>query len=337
MTIASIATSVAYTGDGTATAFAVPFPFFDPGELEVIERLIATGAETLKVRDVQYTVAGGNGAGGTVTAGTAPSAAVQWVIRRKTAAVQNSDYVPNDAFPADGHERALDRLTMLAQELGEVLGRAVVAPKSESLAMTLPPIPARAGRLLGFDVGGQPTAAVGAVPSAAVSSFAATLLDDADALAARTTLGFPLHFASVHKNGVDQAGIADGTWTKVTYGTEATDTAGRYDVGLSRYTPGVAGWTLIIARAAWLSMEDQAVTGVHLYKNGAYHAPGGASMIGSSGVGSYHGVPIVCVTEHSASDYFEVFALWDGTSGTRTLTGATTQSFAQFLTFRQTA
>ncbi len=335
MTIASTTTSIAYAGDGSATAFPVPFPFFDPGDLEVIERVVATGAETLKVLATHYAVSGGAGASGTVTALAAPPASVQWVIRRRTAAVQTSDYVPNDAFPADGHERALDRLTMLAQELGETLGRALLAPRSESLAMTLPPIPARAGRLLGFDVGGQPIAAAGSVPSTAVSPFSATLLDDVDALAARTTLGMPLHFANVHKGGIDQTGIADGVWTKLTFSTEVADTAGKYDPSTSRYTPGIAGWTLVIARAAWTSMEDQAVTGVHLYRNGFYHSPGGASMIGASGLGSYHGVPMVCIAEHGVSDYFEIFALWDGTGGTRSVSGASSQTFAQFLTLRQ--
>lgn len=202
--------------------------------------------------------------------------------------------------------------------------------------MTLPPLPARANRLFGFDAGGQPVAAAGSVPNLAVSSFAATLLDDVDQLAARTTLGLPFHFASVHKNGVDQTGVADGVWTKVTFGTELTDTAGKYDTAQSRYTPGVSGWTLIIARAAWLSMEDQAVTGIHIYKNGGFLIYAAATMTGASGGGSFHGVPVLSVVEHTATDHFEIFALWDGSGGTRSISGATTQSFAQFLTFRQT-
>ena len=119
MTISSTTTSVSYTGNGSTTAFPVTFAFFGTGtsaEIEVIERVIATGAETTKTYSTHYTVTGGNGSTGTVTAGSAPADTVQWHIRRKTTQTQGTDYVENDAFPAESHEEALDRLTMISQE-----------------------------------------------------------------------------------------------------------------------------------------------------------------------------------------------------------------------------
>ena len=119
MTISSTTTAVSYTGNGSTTAFPVTFAFFGTGtnsEIEVIERVIATGVETTKTYSTHYTVTGGNGATGTVTAGSAPADTVQWHIRRKTTQTQGTDYVENDAFPAESHEEALDRLTMINQE-----------------------------------------------------------------------------------------------------------------------------------------------------------------------------------------------------------------------------
>jgi len=119
MTISSTTTTVSYTGNGSTTAFPVTFAFFGTGtssEIEVIERVIATGAETTKTYSTHYTVTGGNGSTGTVTAGSAPADTVQWHIRRKTTQTQGTDYVENDAFPAESHEEALDRLTMVNQE-----------------------------------------------------------------------------------------------------------------------------------------------------------------------------------------------------------------------------
>ena len=52
MTVSTTTTSVSYTGNGSTTSFAVTFPFLGSGttaELEVIERVIATGAETTKI------------------------------------------------------------------------------------------------------------------------------------------------------------------------------------------------------------------------------------------------------------------------------------------------
>jgi hypothetical protein len=119
MTISSTTTEVIYTGDGSTTAFPTTFPFFGTStsaELTVIERTIATGAETTKTNGTDYTVSGGSGTTGTVTAAVAPANTVQWLIKRNTTKTQETDYVENDPFPAESHEDALDRLTLIAQE-----------------------------------------------------------------------------------------------------------------------------------------------------------------------------------------------------------------------------
>tara|TARA_R110002110_G_scaffold414631_1_gene645323 strand:- start:2139 stop:4697 length:2559 start_codon:yes stop_codon:yes gene_type:complete len=119
MTISSTTTTVSYNGNGSTTLFPVTFAFFGASttaEIEVIERVIATGVETTKTVTTHYTVSGGNNSTGTVTAQTAPPNTVEWHIRRITTQTQGTDYVENDAFPASSHESALDRLTMINQE-----------------------------------------------------------------------------------------------------------------------------------------------------------------------------------------------------------------------------
>ena len=98
MTISTTTTKASYAGDGVTIAFAVPFVFFGADELEVIERTIATGAETAKALTTDYTVSGGNGATGTVTALAAPAASVEWHIRRATKKTQLVDYSDGLAF-----------------------------------------------------------------------------------------------------------------------------------------------------------------------------------------------------------------------------------------------
>ena len=171
MTVSSTVTRVTYTGNGVTTAFATTFPFFDAAEIEVVERVIATGAETVKTLTTHYTVTGGAGATGTVTAVTgAPSSAVQWVLRRVTARTQEIDYTPNDPFPAETHEQGLDRLKMNVQELAEEQSRALKFPKSDSASLSgaIPSSVARAGKFLTFDIDGAPTVSAG---SADGSSF----------------------------------------------------------------------------------------------------------------------------------------------------------------------
>lgn len=150
MTVAALSPSIDYLEDGVTLAFAAPFRF-DAGALRV-SRLVA-GVETVLVPGAAYSVTGGeNDSGGTVTL-VATVAGARLLIRRLTPRSQLMDYTPTDRFPAESHERALDRLAMIAQEqdvgIGEYGARAVKAALGEA-GPTLPLASARAGKVLGF-------------------------------------------------------------------------------------------------------------------------------------------------------------------------------------------
>jgi hypothetical protein len=148
---------VSYTGDGTTTAFPVPFTFDSNIELEVIERVTASGAETVKTLTTHYTVSGGSGSTGTVTAVSAPASTVQWHIRRKTLRSQTDDFVSADAFPASTFEGRLDKLTRQVQDVWELAGRAIRFKRTEHPTAELDQKSTRAGRVVGFDSSGNLT------------------------------------------------------------------------------------------------------------------------------------------------------------------------------------
>ena len=196
MTLTSSTAKVSYAGNGSTTVFAVTFRFLANSDVDVILRN-AAGVETTWVENTQYTLEGeGEAAGGTLTVLTdpddyTPASGETLVIRRMVPVTQETDYSENDSFPAETHEAALDKLTMLAQQLDETLARAVTVPVSDTAASIAMPIDsARAGKFLSFDGTGQPIAAAGtSADLTPVSTFMNTLLDDADAASARATLG----------------------------------------------------------------------------------------------------------------------------------------------------
>lgn len=166
MTVSTTTYRVSYSGNGSTTAFAVPYVFFGAGELRVIAR-DAAGIETTMVLTTNYTVSGGNGATGTVTAVVAPATGITWTILRVTNRTQLTDYVPNDPFPADTHERALDRLTAIVQEIEGSAGQGLQFPVTETGPFVLLPSGDRANKYLFFDGAGAPTvtAAVTLIPA----------------------------------------------------------------------------------------------------------------------------------------------------------------------------
>ena len=123
MTISTTASRISYNGNGTTVAFSFPYRFLQNADLVVI-RVAANGTETTLALGTDYTVTGADDdAGGTVTCVSAPASGARLVIYRSVDITQEVDYITGDSFPAETHERALDRLTMVAQQLQDAVDR----------------------------------------------------------------------------------------------------------------------------------------------------------------------------------------------------------------------
>lgn len=136
MTVSSSVNKVTYSGNSATLVFPVNYYFLENSHLKVILRT-ADGIENVQVLTTNYTVTGaGNPAGGSVTMLVAPPTGTTLTIVRNVPATQETDYLANDPFPAESHERALDKLTMLVQENEEAIGRALVIPVSTPITVS---------------------------------------------------------------------------------------------------------------------------------------------------------------------------------------------------------
>ena len=125
MTVSSTVSKVSYAGTGSTTLFSVPFYFLDNTHVKVILRR-SSGVEVVKSITTDYTVSGaGVISGGTITMIVAPASGQTLVIARNVPLTQETDYITNDPFPAETHEKALDKLTMEMQQVQEQLDRSV--------------------------------------------------------------------------------------------------------------------------------------------------------------------------------------------------------------------
>ena len=156
MTISTTTSRISYNGNGVTTVFAFPYRFLANGDLVVVE-VAADGTETVKTITTHYTITGaGDDAGGSVTMLVAPASGTRLVIYRDTEVVQETDYISGDSFPAESHERALDRLTMILQEKTPGAAgatRAIQIPIGDpgDVNTVLPPSIARLDKFLVFD------------------------------------------------------------------------------------------------------------------------------------------------------------------------------------------
>ena len=173
MTVSSSTTKVSLSANGTQHSFAYTFKIFAAADLEVIVRTSA-GTETVQTNNTNYIVTGaGNANGGNVlfkfNTGDAsnahhdastdhrPANGTTVIIRRKLTLTQGTDYVENDPFPAAAHEDALDRLTMVTQQIQEELDRSIKASTGNTFAGATFTLSAtdRANKIFAFDSSGN--------------------------------------------------------------------------------------------------------------------------------------------------------------------------------------
>jgi len=116
MTVSSTTNKALHTGDGSTVSFSYTYRADNDSDITVYldEVLQASGWSVTREPD---------NIGGTVTFDTAPVVDVIITILRELVLDQNTDYTPYDAFPADAHENALDKLTMISQQQQEEIDR----------------------------------------------------------------------------------------------------------------------------------------------------------------------------------------------------------------------
>lgn len=108
--------------------------------------------DVLQTLSTHYTVSGvGEAAGGNVVFLVAPAAAsVVLITKDGVEFTQETDYVENDAFPAESHENALDKLTNIAQKIWDYTRRSIKLPITSSLTDIELPTP-EANKVIGWN------------------------------------------------------------------------------------------------------------------------------------------------------------------------------------------
>lgn len=217
-----------YTGDGATTSFGlsssgVPIPYFAAADwsvnlfdttanADVSPQPVLGGAGTY-----DYTIAtvSTDAFTGELTGNVVFNNALlgnhRVTATRAVAATSSNNFLDNSKFPAVSVNAALDRLTMLVQQVIGFFTRAIQFPSSDPVGLntTLPPAATRAGMGLAFDAQGQPIA--GALSAQVISAPMLPVVQAASLAVARTALG--LGVAAVEALGADIVDDGSGNLT----------------------------------------------------------------------------------------------------------------------------
>ena len=149
MTVSTTQSRIGYNGNGATTVFAFPYRFLTNTDL-VVTLVRADTTQVVQMLNTDYTVTGaGDDAGGTVTMVVPPATGQQLIIVRAVPLTQGTDYISGDPFPAETHERALDKLTMISQRLESLISRSIRLNDADLLVTsTILPAPSPGSSLI---------------------------------------------------------------------------------------------------------------------------------------------------------------------------------------------
>ena len=172
MTRSSLTARNLYTGAGSTDTYSYGFQVDLEADLYVVERIIATGVETVLTLTTNYTTTGvGNTAGGTIVlvAGNLPTTK-KILVRRKPTPTQITDIRNQGTYFPETHELEFDKRNDIAQDHQDQLDRCIKF--AETIDATA----------ISSEISGLPTA--GSVASVNAAADGLEWVDiDADALA----------------------------------------------------------------------------------------------------------------------------------------------------------
>lgn len=245
-----------FTGDGVTTVFPFTFKVFAGTDVVVTELAVATNIETVKTLTTHYSVTlnpdQDTSPGGVVAAVAPPSASVRWTLSSAVPALQGASLSTGSGFYPEVIESALDKLTILVQEMVEVSGRTLRIPISSSSEATLP-VPA-ASMLLGWSADASRMQNY-ALSTGGLSDAAAVNYTPGGVGAVATDVQAKLReTVSV----ADYGAVGDGVATDTTKLQAALDVGGDILVPAGTYNTGaltasVDGTRLLMAKGAVLN------------------------------------------------------------------------------------
>lgn len=150
--------------NGATVAYPFTFKIFTAADIGVT-MTDAAGTGSQLVRTTHYSVAlnadQDANPGGTVTTTAAYAAGNTIVLTSAISALQSLDLTNQGGFYPAVINRAIDKLTILIQQILGPLGRSIKYSVGDGALTTLPTAAQRAGKFLAFDALGNPTSASG--------------------------------------------------------------------------------------------------------------------------------------------------------------------------------